>query len=221
MTPTPDLFVLCAGGHARVVIDILRRQGRAIAGLLDDNAGYHGTAIDDVPVIGGRDKVLDYAPAQVVLVNALGNMPRRGNAGLGLRRTFFAYFKDKGYRFETVISPDATVSPRAVLKEGVHIITGAIVHPGCVVGANAIVNTGAQLDHDCRVGDHSHIAPGAVLCGNVTVGEDCHIGAGAIIVPGITVGTGAVVAAGAVVVADVAPGGTVMGLAARAPGTRP
>lgn len=221
MSAPLDLYVLCAGGHARVMIDILRRMGRVVTALTDDNPIHHGTTIDEVPVIGNRDKVLDRAPDDVLLVNALGNMPRRGNAGLALRRTFFGFFKDKGYRFETVISPEAFISSRAALNEGVQVITGAIVHPGAQVGVNVIINTGAQLDHDCRVGDHSHIAPGAILCGNVTVGEDCHIGAGAVIVPGITVGNGAVVAAGAVVVADVAAGATVMGMAARVPGVPP
>ena len=214
MTAPRDLIVLCAGGHARVVIDILHRSGQTPVGLVDTNANLHGTRLDDVPVMGTDAVVLSRAPDSVVLVNALGNVARVGDSGLTQRRELFTRFKAKGYQFAQVISPDAIVSGRATLEEGCHVITGAIVHPGCIVGVNSIVNTGAQLDHDCCIGAHSHVAPGAVLCGNVTVGAICHIGAGAVIVQGVTIGDGAVVAAGAVVLVDVPAGATVVSAAA-------
>lgn len=221
MTSSPELIVLCAGGHARVLIDILRRAGRVVTALTDDDAALHGTALDDVPVIGGREALFARKASDVLLVNALGNIPRTGDAGLGRRRTLFAAFKDKGYRFETVISPDARISGRALLNEGAQVVTGAIIHPGCLIGANAIINTGAQIDHDCRIGDHCHVAPAAVLCGGVTVGEETHIGAGAVVVPGVTIGAGALIGAGATVVTDIPAGATVLGKTIRTGRDRP
>lgn len=221
MSVSPELIVLCAGGHARVLIDILRRAGRAPSGLTDDDPALAGASIDDVPVIGSRDAALARTPPDVQLVNALGNVPRTGDAGLGRRRALFALFKEKGFRFETVISPDARISTRALLNEGAQVITGAIIHPGCLIGANTIINTGAQIDHDCRIGDHCHIAPAAVLCGGVTVGEECHVGAGAVIVPGVTIGAGALIGAGATVVTDIPAGATVLGKTIRTGRDRP
>jgi len=224
MTTDQDIIVLCAGGHARVVIDILRRSGHAVAALADNNSALHGTMLDDVQIVGADSEILARDPKSVVLFNALGNTPKSGDNALSSRRKLFEKFKNKGYAFVQVISPQAVVSERARLGEGCHIITGAIVHPGCSVGANTIINTGAQLDHDCQIGDHSHIAPGAVLGGTVCVGHGCHIGAGAIVVQGLTIGDGAVVGAGAVVIKDVAPGTTVVGNPAKRitplPGTR-
>lgn len=221
MTAPPEVFVLCAGGHARVLIDILRRSGRTVKGLTDDDAALHGTALDDVPILGGDALLLARGVGDVVLVNALGNKPRTGDAGLGPRRALFARFKDKGYRFETVISPDAQVSARALLHEGAQVVTGAIVHPGCLVGADTIINTGAQIDHDCRIGEHCHVAPGAILCGGVTIGDECHVGAGCVVVPGVTIGAGAVIGAGATVVTDVPAGATVLGKTIRTGRDRP
>ncbi len=216
MTTPLDLIVLCAGGHARVVIDILRRGGSAVTALVDADTHLHGEAVDGVPIIGGDDKVLARDPASLMLINALGNAAAQvGSSGLARRRALFDTFKAKGYRFAQVVSSDAVVSPTAVLAEGCQIITGAIVHPGCTVGANTIINTGAQLDHDVRVGAHCHVAPAAVLCGAVTVDDECHIGAGAVIVQGIHIGRGAVVGAGAVVIQDVLAGATVVGNPAR------
>lgn len=215
MSTAPDIIILSAGGHARVVIDVLARAGKVIAGLTDADAKLHGSKLDGVPVLGGDDIVLARDPKSVVLVNALGNMARAGNAGLGLRRRLFETFKSKTYSFAQVLSPDAVISRSAELHEGCHVLTGAIVHPGCVVGANVVINTGAQLDHDCIVGAHSHIAPGAILCGNVKVGDEAFVGAGSVIVQGIKIGERAVVGAGAVVVGDVPPGATVLGNPAR------
>jgi UDP-perosamine 4-acetyltransferase len=183
MTTPADLIVLCAGGHARVVMDILRRGGRAVSAVTDANAALHGTKLDGVTIIGSDDDVLTRDPRSVVLVNALGNGATKiGNSGLEPRRALFTRFKDKGFSFAQVISPDALIAGHVMLGEGCHVLTGAIVHPGSAIGANTIINTGAQVDHDNTIDAHSHIAPGAVLCGAVKVGAGCHIGAGAVIV---------------------------------------
>ena len=215
MTTNPEIIVLCAGGHARVVIDILRRSGQVVAALVDDNAALHGTQLDGVPIAGADPVVFERDPKSVVLVNALGNAPKTGDSALRPRRDLFELFANKGYKFLQVFSLDTVISESAVLGEGCHVITGAIVNPGCTVGADTIINTGAQLDHDCRVGDHSHIAPGAVLGGTVKVGHECHVGAGAVVVQGVSIGDGAVVGTGAVAVKDVPPGATVFGNPAR------
>lgn len=209
--PQSDLYVLCAGGHARVVIDILTMTGRKPKGLIDADPALHGSFVLDVPVLGGDAVILDLDPDAVALINALGNRPGHGQSNLSARRALFEKFKAKGYQFESVVSLDASISTSVDLEEGCHVITRAVIHPGCRLGANAILNTGASLDHDCIVGAHSHIAPWAVLCGGVSVGEECHVGARAVLVPGISVGDGAVVGAGAVVIDDVAPGLTVVG----------
>ena len=217
MTAPADLIILCAGGHARVVIDILRRGGRAVAALTDANKALHGTQLDGVNIIGGEETVLARDPREVILVNARGNGAAHvGDSGLAPRQALFTRFKDKGFHFAQVLSPDAVIAGQVTLGEGCHVLTGAIIHPGSSVGANTIINTGAQLDHDNHIGPHCHIAPGAVLCGAVTVGAGCHIGAGAVIVQGVTIGDRAMVGAGAVVVEDVRAGTTVLGNPAHA-----
>jgi len=217
MTAPADLIVLCAGGHARVVIDILTRGGRAVMGLTDANPALHGTRLGGVSIIGDDGAVLERDPRSVILVNALGNGTMKvGDSGLGPRRALFTRFKDKGFSFAQVISPNAMIAGEVVLGEGCHVLTGAIIHPGSEIGDNTIINTGAQIDHDNRIGPHCHIAPGAVLCGAVSVGAGSHIGAGAVIVQGVTVGENAIVGAGAVVVSDVQAGATVLGHPARA-----
>jgi UDP-perosamine 4-acetyltransferase len=215
MNKRPDIIVVGAGGHGRVLADVLRRAGETVAAFVDVETQLHGKDLDGVPIIGGDDAILARTPGDVVLVNGRGNVPRLGTSGLGGRRGIYERFRERGFSFMRVISPDAYVSSSAVLEDACQIITGAIVHAGAVIGRNVIVNTGAQIDHDCRIGDHAHIAPGAVLCGNVTVGSETQISAGVVVIPKITIGAGAIVGAGAVIVADVAAGETTFGVASR------
>lgn len=210
-----DIIVVGASGHARVLVHLLQTAGTPPTALTDIDTELHGTDLYGIPVIGGDDAVLARQPADVVLVNAVGNAPGSGQSGLHIRRAVFEKFKEHGFEFINVMSGDASISKRTTLGEGVQAITRSIIHPGVNIGDNTILNTGASLDHDCWVGAHSHIAPWAVLCGGVTIGNDCHIGARAVVVPGIRVGDGAVVGAGAVVIADVAPAITVVGNPAR------
>ncbi len=50
-----DVFVFGAGGHAKVVLDVIEKQGlyRAV-GLFDDNASLQGTDFYGYRVIGGE-----------------------------------------------------------------------------------------------------------------------------------------------------------------------
>jgi sugar O-acyltransferase (sialic acid O-acetyltransferase NeuD family) len=206
-----EIVVLCAGGHARVLVDILRRSGQTVIALIDNDSSLRGTKLDGVPITGDDKSVFERDPNSVVLVNALGNAPKFGDSMLRPRREIFDAFSSKGYSFLKVCSPDAVVSGHVDLGDGCQVISGVIINPGCSVGANSIVNTGAQLDHDCEVGHHSHIGPGAVLCGAVRIGDSCHVGTGAVVTQGVCIGADAVVGAGAVVVKNVSPGATVLG----------
>lgn len=212
---SPDIILIGAGGHARVLIDVLRRGGFTVAAAVDRDERLHGRAIDGVPVIGGDGVVYARAPETVVLVSAVGNAPSAGASGLHVRRAVFDRFTARGYAFRDVISPDAVVSAAAVLEPGCQIITGAIVHPGARIGMGAIINTGARVDHDCVIGPCAHVAPGAVLCGDVAVGAETHVGAGAVVIQGVRIGDRAVIGAGAVVTADVLSGTVVLGIPAR------
>jgi sugar O-acyltransferase (sialic acid O-acetyltransferase NeuD family) len=209
--PKRDIIIVGAGGHARVLIDVLRRLGLEPAGAVDINPALHGSRLDDVPVIGDDGAVYARSGDDVLLVNGQGNVPRLSASGLHRRRAVFMKFVERGYTFMSVVSPDAIVSPRAVIGAGAQILTQAIVHPGSSVGMNTIVNTAARIDHDCSVGAHSHIAPGTILCGGVHIGEECHIGAGAVVVPGVRVGDRVVGGGRPVGTADAAPGTTVLG----------
>lgn len=191
---TKPVIVLGGGGHAKVLIDMLRRLDCLVLGIIDPNRTV-GSLAHGLNVLGGDDAVFGYSPEEVELVNGMGSLPN----DKGLRASLFKAFSTKGYRFKTLIDPTAIVASDVELSAGVQVMAGVIIQAGTGIAFNSIVNSGAIVDHDCHIGSHVHIAPGAVLSGAVEVGEAVHIGTGATIIQGIRIGAGSIIGAGSVI----------------------
>lgn len=203
---------LGAGGHAKVVIDILRRQGDwEIVGLLAPDERVWQTTVLGVPVLGRDDLLWELHDRGIrhafVGVGSIGTS--------NVRSLLFTKAKKLGFEMVRAIHPAACIAAEVELGAGTTVMAGGIIGAGAQLGQNVIVNSGAIVEHDCRIGDHVHVAPAACLSGGVCVGELSHIGAGATVIQGIRIGARSVVAAGAVVIADVPDNVTVAGVPAR------
>lgn len=203
---------LGAGGHAKVVIDILRRMGGfEIVGLLDPKADLWGEKLLNVPILGGDELLQDLLEEGV----------RGGFIGLGgvgdtsPRRHLYERARRNGLELVDAIDPAAVVSATAEVGHGPTVMAGAIINAAARLGDNVIVNTSATIEHDCIIGDHVHIATGARLASTVRVGQGAHVGIGASIRQGIRIGANAIVGAGAAVVHDVPDRVVVVGVPAR------
>ena len=205
------VILIGGGGHARVLIEFLRRLDARIEGILEADEARHGGTLDGVPVLGGDQVVLERDAGDILLVNGVGSV-RQPVA----RREVFERFSAQGYVFATLVHPSSVMAGGLEPGAGAQLMAGTVIQPGARLGANCIVNTGATVDHDCAIGDHVHLSPGVTLSGNVVVGASSHVGAGATIIQGVTVGTNCLVAAGAVVIDDVPDNQTVAGVPARA-----
>ena len=208
------LFVIGAGGHAKVVIATAQSMGvTSMDGdfvplwpeirVCDDNAATHGRQLLSLTVESASASVLSNPLVSAVL--AIGN-----NAGRALLA------EAARCRFATLVHRHALLHSSVRIGVGSVVFAGAIIQPDTVIGALAIINTGASVDHDCILGDAVHIAPGARLAGGVTVGSRSFIGIGAVVAPGITIGEDVIIGAGAAVVRDIPSGTTAVGVPARA-----
>ncbi len=205
-----------AGGHAKVVVDILKlMKGVKIEGLLDADPKLCGRKIMGVPVLG-NDSLLPSLMRKGVRHFFIG-VGAGGNPGVANTR-YKLFEKCRALKLKPIsaLHPKAVIASCAVLSEGVTVMAGAIINPCAQIGVNVIINTGAIVEHDCVIEEHAHIATGAHLAGCVRVERLAHIGIGASIRQGTIIGSQAVVAAGAVVIRNVLPNSLVMGVPARA-----
>ena len=202
---TKGNLIIGAGGHGKVIADIMLCQGMRILGFLDDNPPVIGQQIFGFPVLGNGKKLADF-DLDGVIVGIGDNTIRRAI----VQRMELDYTPP----WITVLHPKATVANSVQIGVGTVIMAGAVVNPDTVLGKHTIINTGSTVDHDCLIGDFVHIAPGVHLAGGVRVGELTLIGIGATVIPYCSIGAGATVGAGAVVVRDIPDGVTAKGIPA-------
>lgn len=204
------MYLYGAGGHSKVITDILNSLGIEVVGVFDDkplNAKLKTMAIDS----GIRVQGETFPQLNAPLIISVGDNVRRAELDLMLRDSA---------EYGLAIHGTAIISSKASIGEGTVILQGAIVQSAAKVGRHVLINTAASIDHDNEIGDYAHISPHATLCGHVKVGEGTHIGAGAVVIPSIRIGKWCTVGAGTVVIRDIPDYATAVGNPAKIIKTR-
>ncbi len=203
------IFVFGASGHAKVVIDIIEKQGAyQIAFLVDDDSMLWGKSFYGYKIIDGRESLINNHERPSVGIVAIGD-----NAS---RMRVAEWLVGHGLTLGSAIHPTAVIARGARISAGTVIMPGVVINGDTIIGKNVIINTGATVDHDSVINDGVHIAPGCHLCGNVSIGDGSFIGAGSVVIPRIKIGSEALVAAGSTVVQNIADHQRVAGTPARA-----
>lgn len=195
-----EVIIIGAGGHGKVVADIVEKSGDKVCGFLDDGAcgevfGYK--------VLGGTEELNKYIDKEFFI--AIGNNAIRKKIATA----------NPELKFYTAIHPAAIISRGVEIGEGTCVMAGSVINADAKIGKHAIINSGAVVEHDNVLADFVHISPRAVLCGTVRVGECTHIGAGVSVKNNISITSDTVVGAGAVVVKDIGFSGTYCGVPAK------
>lgn len=200
------ILILGAGGHAKVIADILLRQRMPVRGFLDDDPMMWRTTQLGMRVLGAIDDYERFAPDGLVM-------------GIGNNIARQAVVQRLGARAKhlwcNAIHPAATIAESVRMGCGAVIAARAVVNPDTIVGDHVIINTGATVDHDCNIGNYSHVAPGSHLAGGVTVGEGTLIGIGSSVIPYRVIGRWATIGAGTVVIDGIPDGVIAKGNPAR------
>jgi UDP-perosamine 4-acetyltransferase len=204
-----DVIIAGAGGHGRVVLDILRAANEyTVVGFLDANQDLHGAEIAGVPVLGNLNLLFKLKSKKIGgAIVAIGDNR--------IRASYAEKLGAAGLKLINAVHPSAVVSPTAQLGCNLVIAAGAIVCTDAKIADSAIINTAAVVDHECEIGEAAHIAPRVCLAGRVTVGEGAFVGIGANVLPCLRIGEHAIVGGGTLVRRDVPAGATVVGVPGR------
>lgn len=193
------LVLIGAGGHCKVVIEIIKSMNAYEIIGITDNSKNVGEIVSGIPVIG-NDSVLKNIYLQgvsnaFICVGALKNMK--------IRQKIYKQLKDIGFKLPVLIHNKAIVSDSSKIYEGTCVMAGAVINAGAEVRENCIINTSSVIEHDCSISMNTHISPRACLCGGVKIGADCHIGAGSTIIQRVVIGENVTIGAGAAVICDI------------------
>lgn len=183
-----NISIIGAGGHSKVIIDIIREIGNYnIVGIYDDNKiGY----FSGIKIIGKISEIKNTADYFII---GIGNDK--------IRKKISEEYKQ--LKWATLIHPKTIIAKTAIIKEGTVVCAGAIIQTEVEVGKHCIINTNCSIDHESTIGDYCSICPSSTICGQVKVGESSFIGANSTIIQTIEVGKECIIGAGSVVIRNI------------------
>lgn len=203
MSDKKGIYVIGAGGHAKVVISTLRAAGHEVAEVLDDDSRRWGSQVLGSLIAGPVSRLHGLSSPQAIV--AVGSNEARKELAGRLPKV----------EWLTVVHPSAYVDPTVRLGPGTVVFAGAVIQPGAVIGAHCIINTAATVDHDCALADFVQVGPGAHLGGAVRLEEGVFAGIGCAINQCLSVGSWTIVGSGGVVVRNLESGVVAVGVPAR------
>nr|WP_121270565.1 acetyltransferase [Pedobacter schmidteae] len=190
------MHIIGAGGHAKVVLDILLESNQHISGIWDENSNLK--FLLGYTIYGDFKAFKQLSSEQFVI--AIGNNFIRKQMASQL-----------GSNKARVIHPRSVISKFAKIGIGTVVMANVTVNADTLIGDYVILNTNASVDHECKLADFVHISPHVALGGNVSIGEGTHIGIGSSVIQGINIGKWATVGAGAVIIRDIPDYAVVVG----------
>jgi len=183
-----SLFILGAGGHAKVIVDLIKLIGYEINGLYDDNLSLVNMVdLQGVKFLGPMNP--EIKGSAIIAIGDNKSRYKLSNVHSNLD-------------WKSFVHPNAIVSEDIEIGAGSVVMAGAIIQSGAKIGKHCIINSGACVDHDCIIGDFVHIAPNCSLAGGIVIGEGTLIGIGSTIVQNIKIGQWSIIGAGSVVIHD-------------------
>jgi sugar O-acyltransferase (sialic acid O-acetyltransferase NeuD family) len=175
------VFVIGAGGHARVIASMLSAQPQFVT-------------IDPA----SEDRML----AELVAEHANADF----YVGIGTnddRRRVADKLRALGGRLPSVVAPNAFIARDAQVADASVICLGSQIGSRASIGFACIVNTLSSVDHDCVLGDYTQVTAGVTFGGTVAVGKNGFFGVKSAVIPNCTIGDDVVVMAGALVIRNV------------------
>lgn len=202
-----DIIIIGAGGLGKDVQWLLERMNEVeetwnILGYVDDGKEA-GSLVDDLPILGTVDHLLEYEK-EVAVVCAVASAKTR-------RKIIHKLECNDKLVFPNVIDPSAVLSKRIKMGRGNIILAGNIVSVDIRIGDFCIFNADCTIGHDVVMESYVTVYPSANISGCVEICHETEIGTGCHIIQGIKIGSNTIIGAGAVVIKELPSGCTAVG----------
>lgn len=201
--------VIGGGGHAKVLISLLNKMAKPVAGYTDPE--------DRGALLGASWLGNDEALRKLAETDG----PYDAVVGVGkvdassARLQICSRAEALGLVFPVIVSPHAIVNEDVSIASGSVVLDGVVVNTGAMIGRLCILNTSSTVEHDCHLGDNVHLAPGVTVSGGVTIGANTMVGVGSNIVHGVAICGDCLICAGSTVTRDITTPGVYAGAPCR------
>ena len=159
------MYLYCASGHAKVIIDILRANNENVEALFDDNEAIH--SLLGYPVLCSSE-------VRGPLIISIGSNSIRKKIAESLNVTF-----GKAFHPSAIISEDSEISEGTVVMQGA-IIQSDVRLGNVSVGEGTWIGAGSTIIPGVKIGKWSVIGAGSVVTKDIpdnvlAAGNRCRI----------------------------------------------
>ncbi len=163
----PKIVIVGAGGHAKIVCDlILKLNTYELVGFVDIAINAHSNQpLDanfylDYKIIATQNSLSELENKCEFFIVAIGDNIKRK-----------LYFIELGEILKPVslIHPTAIISTSAKIGIGTVVLANSIVNSNSVINENCIINSNVVIDNDCNIDSHVYLKMGTL------VGNNSHI----------------------------------------------
>ena len=193
------ILLIGASEHAKVVMDVIEKEGKYKFYGLIDSYKPAGEAVFGYKILGAEDTLVDLFKSGKVTggIITIGDNWTRHKMAEKIKSIL------PEFNFITAVHPSASIARGVTIGAGSVLMAGVVVNSDTKIGKFCILNTRSSLDHDCVMGDFSSLAPGVITGGKVSIGAFSAISLNASIIHGVTIGEQTVLGAGAVALKDI------------------
>lgn len=165
-----SLLILGAGGYGLAVAEAAELTQKWQEIIFVDDRWPATQQVEGYTVISNVATLNQLALTNVEAIVAVGNNE--------LRQQWQQVLLKLGIKLATIVHPEAVVSTRAWIGNGVSIMAGCIVSRGVVIKDGVILNIGTLLDHDVTVESCSHLSVGVKVKSNIVIPANTYVAAG-------------------------------------------
>ncbi|MBF0705392.1 acetyltransferase [Alkalihalobacillus hwajinpoensis] len=192
-----NIVIFGSGGHSKVVIDIVEKEGRYnIVGLVDPFQPI-GKEVLGYEVIGDLQDLIEMNETVLGGIVAMGDNWKRYETVKRIQELLPTFY------FVKAIHPSAQIGKNVTIGNGTVVMANTVINSHTSIRDHCIINTKSSIDHDGCLHNFVTIAPGATLAGSVSIGDHSVISIGATVIHNRNIGRHTVIGAGSTVLHDI------------------